>query len=309
MSGLKKILILGNIASEGLSLLQSKKELQIVQLLGEDVKDEKQISCHLKNCNALLVRTQTIKAEWLEKATKLEIISRHGVGVDNLAIDIIKKKKIVLKTVGDVNSISVAEHTISLMLSCAKKTFQYFEAAKNGRWDIRDSGQSTELYNKNLLLLGCGKVGTQILKRLQSFAMHFFIYDPYLSKKQIENYSAKKITQLNTEILGKADFILVCCPKTAETQNIIDAKQLAQMKKTAILLNTARGGLINEEALFCALKKKNIAFAGLDVFVEEPLKKTSKLWQLENIIITPHSASKTKKNCRRKISKNGFILL
>ena len=194
MSGLKKILILGNIASEGLSLLQSKKELQIVQLLGEDVKDEKQISCHLKNCNALLVRTQTIKAEWLEKATKLEIISRHGVGVDNLAIDIIKKKKIVLKTVGDVNSISVAEHTISLMLSCAKKTFQYFEAAKNGRWDIRDSGQSTELYNKNLLLLGCGKVGTQILKRLQSFAMHFFIYDPYLSKKQIENYSAKKIT-------------------------------------------------------------------------------------------------------------------
>ena len=166
MSAFKKILILGEIADAGLSLLKGEKNLQIVQLLGKETTDEKQITRHLKDSNALLVRTQTIKAEWLEKATGLEIISRHGVGLDNLPLETIKNKGIYLKTVGDVNSISVAEHTISLMFSCAKKTLQYFEAAKNNNWDIRDSGQSVELYNKNILLLGCGKVGSQILKRL-----------------------------------------------------------------------------------------------------------------------------------------------
>ncbi len=298
MGVLKKVLILGKIADAGLSLLKRKKKLQVIQLLNEAATDEKQILYHLKNCNALLVRTQKIKAEWLEDATKLEIISRHGVGLDNLPLEIIKKKKISLKTVGDVNSIAVAEHIISLMLSCAKKTFQYFEAAKTGNWSIRDSAQSSELYGKNLLLLGCGKVGSQVLKRLQGFGMHFFVYDPYLSKKQIvsneTSYEAEKIVQLDVENLGIADFILICCPKTEETRNMIDSKQLARIKKTAILINSARGGIVNEDALFSALKEKKIAFAGLDVFAEEPLKKTSKLWQLENIIITPHSASKTK---------------
>ena len=293
MSAFKKILILGEIADEGLSLLKGEKNLQIVQLLGKETTDEKQITRNLKDSNALLVRTQTIKAEWLEKATGLEIISRHGVGLDNLPLETIKNKGIYLKTVGDVNSISVAEHTISLMFSCAKKTLQYFEAAKNNNWDIRDSGQSVELYNKNILLLGCGKVGSQILKRLLGFGMHFFVYDPYLTKKQIEIYKAKKISKLDTSVWDKADFVLLCCPKTKETINIIKAKQLAQMKKTAILINTARGGLIDEEALFVALKEKKLAFAGLDVLSEEPLKKTNKLCQLDNIIITPHSASKT----------------
>ena len=236
MSAFKKILILGKIADAGLSLLKGEKNLQIVQLLGKETTDEKQITRHLKDSNALLVRTQTIKAEWLEKATGLEIISRHGVGLDNLPLETIKNKGIYLKTVGDVNSIAVAEHTISLMFSCAKKTLQYFEAAKNNNWDIRDSGQSVELYNKNLLLLGCGKVGSQILKRLLGFGMHFFVYDPYLTKKQIEIHKAKKISKLDTSVWDKADFVLLCCPKTKETINIIKAKQLAQMKKTAILI-------------------------------------------------------------------------
>ena len=293
MNTVKKILILGTIADAGLSLLKAKKNLQLVQLLGKEATDEKQITRHLKDSNALLVRTQTIKADWLDNAPALEIISRHGVGLDNLPLESIQKKKIHLQTVGNVNSIAVAEHTISLMLVCAKKTLQYFEKAKKGNWEIRDSGQSTEFYDKNLLLLGCGKVGSQILKRLLGFSMHFFVYDPYLTKKQIEIHKAKKISKLDATIFSKADFILLCCPKTKETINIIKAKQLAQMKKTAILINTARGGLIDEEALFVALKEKKLAFAGLDVLSEEPLKKTNKLCQLENIIITPHSASKT----------------
>ena len=268
-----KILILGKIEQAALQLLKKNKSFEVIQLLGLNASNEKKISNNLKNVTALLVRTQKIKAEWIATAKNLKIISRHGVGIDNLPLEIIKKKKIALFTVQNVSAIAVAEHTIMLLLTCAKQFYKYRQAITKNNWTIRDSGQATELYKKKLLLIGCGKVGKQILNRLIAFKMKFLVFDPYVSTEKLKKFSAKKISNLNTG-LKTADFIVLACPKTQETINIIDEKQIALMKKSAILINCARGGLVNEAALTKALGQNQLAAAGLDVFV--PRASTSK---------------------------------
>ena len=287
---MKKILVLGQLDKAGIALLEAKKNIAWVQLLGEDAQNEAKILAHLKEANALLVRTQNILPAWIKQAKNLEIVSRHGVGVDNLPLKTLSKNKIPVCIIEDINSISVAEHTVMLLLSCAKQLRFYQTKMQNRAWHMRDEGRSVELYNKNLLMIGCGRVGEKILERLAAFKMQTKIFDPH--KKTKNNY-ALFVTNIE-DALSSADFVLLCCPKTKETINILNKKMLNLLKSQAILINTARGALVDENALYDLLRARKIAAAGFDVFATEPMPKQHPLLLLDNFIATPHIASKTK---------------
>lgn len=293
----KKVLVLGEIDKAGLNLLTQNSTIKLIHLLGKDATDEQKIEQNLRDSDALLVRSQPLKSEWITKANNLKIISRYGVGIDNLPLEQINQKKIPLLVIEDVNSISVAEHIIMLLLACAKQLLKYKQAIK---WQLRDNGISLELQKKNLLLVGYGKVGKQVLKRLIPFEMNFNVYDPYVPAEQLKSLNATKVLTLNNGLLA-ADFILLCCPLTAETKKIISAKRIKLMKQDAILINCARGDLVDETELFLALQQNRLGAAGLDVFENEPLDLNNPLIKLDNCILTPHSASKTKE-CLAKTS-------
>jgi D-3-phosphoglycerate dehydrogenase len=287
----KKILILGEIHPEAQNLLQKK---DVIWEQRKNIKEQEIFISLLRTANALIVRTQKILPQWIEKAENLEIISRHGVGVDNLPLAKLKEKNIPVCIIQDVNSISVAEHAIALLLHAAKQIAFYQKKLQAGNWKIRDTGISTELFQKTLLLIGCGKVGSKIVERLAAFGMFIKIFDP-VKKKGI---AAEWAFDLEAT-LKVADFVLLACPKNRQTINILNEKKLKLMKQGSILINTARGGLVDEKTLYQLLKTKKIAAAGFDVFANEPVEKNAPLLKLENFTATPHIASKTKE-CIKK---------
>lgn len=284
---MKKILILGKLDNAGISLLKSKKNISWNIL--QEIQNQKEFLSKLTKTNALVVRSQKILPEWIDMCTHLEIISRHGVGIDNLPLSSITAKKIPVCIIDDVNSISVAEHTIALLLHCTKQLSFYQQQLHKGNWKVRDSGLAMELYKKKLLLIGCGKIGEKIVERLLPFGVYIQVFDPYRKK----NLAVEFIQNLNNA-LPHTDFVILCCPKNKETTNILNKEKLCLLPQKAIVINTARGGLVDEDALYQLLSKKKITAAGFDVFTKEPLMKNSKLLTLENFIATGHIASKTK---------------
>ena len=284
---MKKILILGKLDDLGVALLKKNKNFSWNIL--PHITEDKKFLALLKNANALLVRSQKISPEWIEICKNLEIISRHGVGIDNLPMEKINAKKIPVCIIEDVNSICVAEHTIALLLHCTKQLSLYQKNLLQGNWKIRDSGLAGVLYQKTILLIGCGKIGERIVERLLAFGMKILIYDPYRKKNINLDFS----DNLGNALVG-ANFVIVCCSKTKETTNILNSEKLRLLPRDAIVINAARGGLVDENALYEMLKKKEILAAGFDVFNEEPPSPNSPLFTLENFFATGHIASKTK---------------
>ncbi len=280
-----KVLIADPIADEGIKILRSQAQVDIKLGL-----KPAEIIPIIGDYDALVVRSQTqVSAEIIQAGDKLQVIARAGVGVDNIDIDEATRRGILVVNAPNANTISAAEHTIALMLTLARNISQANAALKSGVWR-RSDFMGTEVRNKTLGIIGLGNVGSEVAKRAHGLEMKLIAHDPFISvdharKLQVELVSLK-------QLLKESDFITLHLLLTTSTRGIIGAKALALVKPTVRIINTARGGLIDEDALAKAVKEKRVAGAAIDCFATEPATECV-LFEDDNIIVTPHLGAST----------------
>ncbi len=293
---MKKVTIIGKLHQSGLAILDNHGGLEITEFTDPEtpVSVDKITDAH-----ALLVRTGDLSEDDIKDADRLCVVSRHGVGCDNLPVAALSARGIPVTIVGPVNAVSVAEQTLSMMLTLTKRVAEYDQAVRNGNWEIRNSLKTAELAGKTLLLLGMGRIGSEVAKRAAAFDMNILVFDPFLSEATITAVGATK-TDSWKEVLNSVDILSIHLPLIEETRDIIDAEILGAMKPSAIVLNAARGGLIDEAALFRELSGRMASGgAGLDTFEVEPPALDSGLLSLPNVVFSPHSAAMTEESARK----------
>ena len=296
---MKKILIIKKIHDSGIKLLDSRKDFsyEIVEDPVTSILINK-----VQDCDAISLKTSKFGSDLINAANKLKIISRHGVGHDNVDLEIVKKKKIILSITTNSNATSVAEHVFFMMLSISRGADTYDKTVKEGKFLNRKNLElSKELWNKNILIVGFGRVGKNLIKKCIGFDMNIFVYDPFVDKKIIDSLGGKKIDNFQKTI-QEMDYISLHMPLTDKTKNLINMKVLSSMRKNSIIINASRGGIINEIDLNEALNKGMIFGAGLDVFEKEPPNPNNPLLKNKKVLLSPHSATFTEE-CNERMSK------
>ena len=282
-----KILVSDKVSEDGLAVFQ--KAGIAVDYLPEITQDE--IKARIHEYAGWVIRSRSrATADIIQRATNLKVIGRAGVGVDNVDTAAATRQGIIVMNTPGGNTTSTAEHTISMMLSLARKIPQAHASMKAGQWD-KKSFTGVEMAGKTLGIFGLGRIGQEVAKRMRAFEMHILGYDPFLSEERMRQLGIEACTV--DQICERADFLTIHTPLSAETKDLINATRLSKMKKTARLVNCARGGIVNEEALLDALQKNRIAGAALDVFAAEPLPEDHPFRKLDNMVITPHIAAST----------------
>ena len=281
-----KILAADGIANEGIELLRKNFDVEI-----RDKISHEELLEIIPQFDALIVRSASkVTADVLERAAKLKIIGRAGVGVDNIDVQAATERGIIVINSPDGNTIAATEHAFAMMLAVSRNIPQANQIMHAGGWD-RKKFVGVELRNKTLAIIGLGKIGTGVAKRAQSFDMNVIAYDPFVGAERAKNLGVRLIEL--EELFKVADFITVHMPLTNSTRNMISLAQMRTMKPTVRLINCARGGIINENDLVTALNEKIIAGAAIDVFENEPLAEDSPLRNLPNLVLTPHLGAST----------------
>lgn len=284
-----KILVADPISSKGIELLKNNAAFNVDVQIG--LKEDALLNI-ISSYHGILVRSETkLNKRLLQAATQLRVIGRAGVGVDNVDVSTATSLGIVVMNTPVGNTISTAEHAFSLLMSLARNIPQAHLSMTQGEWN-RKAFQGLELYGKTLAIIGLGRIGSEVAKRAQTFGMRVIAFDPFLTHARAQVLQVELIENID-DLLPQADFITLHIPGTPETIDILNADRLARCKKGARLINCARGGLINEEALLKAIEAGHIAAAALDVFVTEPLPKDSPLRNHPRIILTPHLGAST----------------
>ena len=290
----EKVVVTELIDNHGLELL--KRETEVVylpQLPGRTLSDE------IKEAHGIAVRVTKIDADLLEQANNLLVIAKHGVGYDNIDVETATQKRIVVVNTPEANAESVAEHNLGLMLSLAKKICTSDRVLRQNRLGKREDYIGVELKDKKLGVIGLGKIGSELAHKCKiAFNMDIIAYDPYVPKEKADQLGYTKVEKLD-DVLRESDYMVICVPLTKETANLIGAKELALMKASAFLVNSSRGGIVDEAALYDHLVKGKIAGAALDVFAQEPPSSDHPLLGLDNFIATPHIGGMTEEAMRR----------
>jgi D-3-phosphoglycerate dehydrogenase len=228
----------------------------------------------------------------LEASGDMQVVTRIGVGFDAVDVPALSRRKVPLMVAGTANSPSVAEQALFMMLTLAKRASEMHAIVTGNKWAARLGALPYDLYGKNVLIVGFGRIGTRTAKRCQAMEMNVLIYDPYKSAADIKAAGCEPVADLDAA-LPRADFVSIHCPKNPETVGMFNAARLKLLKRTAYLVNTARGGIVDEPALYDALSSGKLAGAGLDVFEQEPPPAGHKLLSLPNVITAPHVAGVT----------------
>ena len=287
---MKKIAIIEKIHKDGLDLLQ--KNPNYTYELITDVSEENLIK-KLPNFDACTLRVTRLDEKILKHCPNLKAISRHGVGYDNVDLKYIKKNNISLLITATANAVAVAEHVLSMFLALSKSIISYDNEVRAGNFKKNANKIKTfELLNKNILIAGFGRIGKKLISRCLAFDAKVYIYDPYVGKDIIEKNGGIKINNIE-EGLKNADYVSLHMPLTAETKDLINYSVIKKMKKNSIIVNTARGGIINEDDLEKALNENLIFGAALDVFAKEPIENNNPLLNNKKVILSPHSATFT----------------
>jgi len=283
-----KILVSDQLSQEGLKILKDIKEFQVdvnTELKPEALKDV------IKDYDALIVRSATkVTKDIISAAAKLKVIGRAGVGLDNVDLESATQKGIIVMNTPAGNTISTAEHTVSMILALSRNIAQASTSTKKGEWK-RSKFMGVELYGKTLGIVGFGRIGREVAKRALSFGMNVMVYDPFLSREVAEGLGVG-VVELK-DLLMNADYITVHTPLTEETKHLISTEQFAIMKKGVRLINCARGGIIDEVALVTAIKEGKVVGAAIDVFEKEPVSPDNELLKLDNVVVTPHLGAST----------------
>src|SRR5215470_2627177 len=279
-----KVIVADKISERGLQLLKEQAGWNTVLTTKENLEAE------IADADALIVRSATkVTAELLDKAPKLRAVGRAGVGVDNIDLEAATKRGVLVMSTPGGNAVSVAEHTLALMLSLARQVPRLDKAIHEGRWE-KSSAAGTEVRGKTLGLIGLGRIGSEVAVRAEAFDMRVLAYDPFISETAAREMSVELVPL--DQLLAESDFVSLHTALSPATQNLIGAANIQKMKSGARIINTARGELVDEAALAEALKSGKLAGAAMDVFAEEP-PKNSPLVGLPNVIGTPHVAGST----------------
>ncbi|KAB2952876.1 phosphoglycerate dehydrogenase [Heliorestis acidaminivorans] len=283
-----RVLVCDPISQLGIDVFQAAGNIEV------DVKlkqTEDEIVNIVADYEAIIVRSETkITKKIIEAADKLKVIGRAGVGVDNIDVEAATQKGVVVVNAPEGNTIAAAELTIGHIVALARNIAPANDALKGGAW-ARSKYTGMELKGKKLGILGMGKIGSEVAKRARAFDMIVYAYDPYVSEERARNIGVQ-VKDLDT-VIRESDIISIHMPKTKDTYRLLNAEKIAMMKDGVYLVNCARGGIIDEEALYEALVSGKVAKAGLDVFEKEPMTE-SPLFGLENVLVTPHLGASTK---------------
>jgi len=283
-----KVLVSDNLGQAGIDLLEAEPGLEV------DVKTDlspDELKSAIRDYEALIIRSSTkVTAELIACAPKLKVVGRAGIGLDNVDIPEATKKGVVVMNTPGGNVVTTAEHTIALMMSMTRNIPQGTASLKAGRWD-KKTLQGREIMNKSLGLIGYGKIGSIVADRARGLKMRVMVYDPVVQPETIEK---KGFEAVSLETLYKeADYITVHVPKSKNTEKMIDAEAFEKMRPGVMMVNCARGGIVDEAALIAALKSGKVAGAALDVFESEPPAADHPLLAMDNVIATPHLGAST----------------
>jgi D-3-phosphoglycerate dehydrogenase len=302
-----KVLLPQPIEPEAIALFE---QADCTVVVAADPKPETVIPL-IKDAQGLILRTGiNITRELLAAADELLVIARTGGGLDNVDVTAATEKGIIVTSNLGVNTLSVVEHVLSMMLALSKKLAVMDQAVRCGNFGIRYQNLPRDISGKTIGLLGFGRIGSEIGRICRRiFGMQVMAYDPYLpEEKKVEYRSWVDFTGLK-ELLSESDVISIHVPLTDQTRHLVDEAEISQMKPDVILINASRGGIVNEAALVKALQNNKIAGAGLDVFSEEPVPADNPLLKLENVILTPHSAALTRECVTRMATEAARCVL
>ena len=296
---MKKILVIQPIHEEGINLLKDNSDFEYEVV---DNVDTEFLKSKIKDCDGISIRTAKLSGDVIEAANNLKIISRHGVGYDNIDLEVSKNKDITLAITATANAVAVAEHVMFMILNISKRGSMYDDTVKSGKFNERNKLPKTvELWNKNILIAGFGRIGQALIKRCLGFEMNVFVFDPFVSKEFIEKRGGTKVDNLS-ETSKDMDAMSLHIPLNDETKNIINYELLKSMKKNCIIINAARGGIVNEVDLDRALNENLIFGAGLDVFETEPPAENNPLLKNKKVFLSPHTAAFTEE-CMTRMGK------
>ena len=296
---MKNILIIQPIDKSGIEILENRPDYNFEIIDGTDLE---QIKEKIVKCDGISIRTAKLPADVIRSAKNLKIISRHGVGYDNIDLEAAKEKNVTISITATANAVAVAEHVMFMLLNISKRKDMYDKTVKSGRFNDRNKLPKTiELWNKNILIMGFGRIGKSLIKRCIGFEMNVYVYDPFVSKEEIESLGGKKIEDLK-EGVKKIDALTLHMPLNEKTKNIINYEVLKNMKKNCIIINASRGGIINENDLNKSLNENRIFGAGLDVFDTEPPDNDNPLLKNDKTFLSPHTAAFTEE-CMVRMGK------
>ena len=288
-----KIGIIDTMKDKGIELLMNYKDFdcEIVTDLSRE-----NLLLKLPEFDGITLRRGKIDREILNKCDKLKVIARHGVGYDSVDTECLKEKAITLLVAHDSTSTSPAEHIMFMIMNIYKGVSMFDTMVRNGDFVKAihlNIEQNFELFDKTVLIAGFGRIGKKLIKKCLGFDMKVLVFDPYVDDVTIASFGGVKIASLE-EGLKKADILSLSLPLNDETKNFITLKEMKLMKKSSIIINAARGGVVNEEDLNNALDNNIIAFAGIDVFEKEPPEPTNPLITNKKVVLSPHAATFTK---------------
>jgi D-3-phosphoglycerate dehydrogenase / 2-oxoglutarate reductase len=289
-SNRKKVLVPHTMGKEGTELLRARDDIEM-EIYSATISQAELLPILSDAAGIALSGTPYRQAE-MDASPVMQVVARIGVGYDAVEVPALTMRRVPLMVAGTANSTSVAEHAFHLMMALAKRSTALDGMVRKGTWADRHGGLPMELSGKTALIVGFGRIGTRSARRCQGFDMNVLIYDPYVPAEKITEAGCERITDLDAA-LSRADFVSIHCPKNTETVGMFNAARFARMKRGAFIVNTARGGIIDELALHAALSSGHLAGAGLDVFDMEPTPVNNTLLQLDTVITSPHMAGVT----------------
>jgi D-3-phosphoglycerate dehydrogenase len=290
----KKILVTESMSQQGRALLNEREDIELIEFPNMiSAKDFEAMLKALAPVHGVALGSTGFGEIELEASKDMKVVTRIGVGYDAVDVPALSRRKVPLMVAGTANSPSVAEQALFMMLMLAKRAVEMHSIVKQGQWASRLGKLPFDLFGKTVLIVGFGRIGTRTAKRCLAMEMNVLIYDPYKAASEIKAAGCEPAGDLDTA-LPRADFVSIHCPKTAETVAMFNAARLKRMKPSAYLINTARGGIVEEKALHEALVSGQLAGAGLDVFEQEPPAMGHSLFALPNVIMAPHVAGVTR---------------
>lgn len=292
----KRLLLPDTMARTGWDLAKSRADIEAIAF--SPTAPNPEFRALLRDVDGVALTSTPLRAADIEAAPRLRAVGRIGVGYDAVDVATLTRRGIPLMTCGTDNSPTVAECVMFMMLALCKRGAHMDALPRQGRWHQRYAELPTELLDKTLLIVGFGRIGTRVARRCLPMEMKVEVYDPYLPAEAIRSAGCEPVADLDAA-LSRADFVTLHCPKTPETAGMFDAARLARMKPSARLINTARGGIVDEAALYAALAAGRLAGAGIDVFSPEPPITDNPLFTLPNVITSPHMAGNSRESLER----------
>ena len=256
------------------------------------------LAARLRDADAAIVRGTPVDAAFLAMAPRLRMVCRHGVGYDLVNVPALTRRGVAVMITPEANAASVAEHALMLMLALARRVLPVDAGVRRGEWRVRGESGTFELGGRRVLILGFGRIGTRVARLCAAFGMQVSVHDPFMPAGTIRGAGFEVVKDRDPG-LGAADIVTLHLPAADATRGMVDAAFLAAMKPGAVLINTARGTLVDEAALEAALRAGHLAAAGLDVLRVEPMREPVPLLALENLIVTPHVAASTAEGLQR----------